>query len=124
MTVLYDIDLEHNVVFIGAYGAISIEDIEAAIKEIEVHTDFSKKMACLIDVREIKRAFFVREMDRLLYLLASEAANFVHRYAFIFASDIVLGVGRNFPEKARKIGVDLEVFNDNASAENWLKEVA
>ena len=108
----------------GAYGIISVADIAAAINEIELQLNFSDKMTMVIEVREIKRAFFVREMDRLIDLLANEAGRFVSRYAFVVSTDIVQGVGRRFPIKARLKGLELEVFKDYVSAASWLKVVA
>lgn len=124
MTIRYDIDRKKNVIFMGAYGIISVADIAAAINEIELQLNFSDKMSMLIEVREIKRAFFVREMDRLIDLLANEAGRFVSRYAFVVSTDIVQGVGRRFPIKARLKGLELEVFKDYVSAASWLKVVA
>jgi len=105
----------------GAYGAISVADIASAITDIESHPEVSDKMTLVIELREIKRAFFVREMDRLIALLANDAARFVSRYAFVVSRDTMMGVGRRFAIKARRKGLKLEVFNDYASAASWLK---
>lgn len=124
MTIRYDIDLKKNVIFMGAYGAISVQDLAVAIAEIESHADVIGKMTLVLDLREIKRAFIVREMDRLIDLLVREAERFVGNYAFIVSLDTMHGVGRRFALKALRKGLRLEVFNDYADAAKWLKMVA
>ena len=44
-------------------------------------------MTLVLDLREIKRAFIVREMDRLIDLLASQADSFICNVAFIVSID-------------------------------------
>lgn len=124
MTIRYDIDLKKNVIFLAAYGAIGVADIAEAIEELEASIDTSKPMTMVIELREIKRAFFVREMDRLIELLANEAGRFVSCFAFIVSRDTMHGVGRRFAIKAARKGLQLEVFNDYADAAKWLRMVA
>jgi hypothetical protein len=81
-------------------------------------------MTMVLELREIKRAFFVREMDRLITLLANEAGRFVSCFAFIVSRDTMMGVGRRFAIKAARRGVQLEVFNDYADAAKWLRMVS
>ena len=121
MTIRYDIDLKKNVIFMGAYGAIGVLDLAEVIADIESHPDVAGEMTLVLDLREIKRAFIVRELDSLINLLASEARRFVSNYAFIVSIDTMHGVGRRFALKAARKGLRLEVFNDYADAEKWLK---
>ncbi|MBT3708235.1 MAG: hypothetical protein HOG19_02255 [Gammaproteobacteria bacterium] len=123
MAIRYDIDARKNVIFMAAYGAISVADIASSIVDIEAHPKLRKNMTLVIELREIKRAFFVREMDRLMALLANEAARFVGRYAFVVSRDTMHGVGRRFAVKAARKGLQLEVFNDYADAAKWLRMV-
>jgi hypothetical protein len=124
MTIRYDIDLKKNVIFMGAYGAISVQDLAASIAEIESQPGVRGRMTLVLDLREIKRAFIVREMERLIDLLASEAERFVSKYAFIVSLDTMHGIGRRFALKAARKKLRLEVFNDYSEAVNWLKVVA
>ena len=124
MTIRYDIDLKKKIIFMGAYGAISVQDLAVSIAEIESHPDVSGRMRLVLDLREIKRAFIVREMERLIDLLASKAEGMISSYAFIVSLDTMHGVGHRFALKAARKGVRLEVFNDYADAANWLKLVA
>lgn len=124
MTIRYDIDLKKNVIFVGAYGAISVHDLAVTIAEIESKPNVTGKMTLVIDLREIKRAFFVREMDRLIDLLANEAERFISNYAFIVSLDTMHGVGRRFALKAARKRLKLKVFNDYADAVKWLRMVA
>jgi hypothetical protein len=121
MTIRYDIDLKKNVIFMGAYGVIGVSDLAEVIADIESHPDVAGEMTLVLDLREIKRAFIVRELDSLINLLASEAKRFVSNYAFIVSIDTMNGVGRRFALKAVRKGLRLEVFNDYADAEKWLK---
>lgn len=124
MAIRYDIDLKKNVIFMAAYGAISVGDIANAIDDVESSAGTSTPMTMVIELREIKRAFFVREMDRLIELLAGEAGRFVSCFAFIVSRDTMHGVGRRFAIKAACKGLQLEVFNDYADAAKWLRMVA
>jgi len=124
MTIRYDIDLRKNIIFMGAYGAISVQDLAASFAEIESQAGVSEGMTLVLDLREIKRAFIVREMDRLIDLMARQAECFVSSFAFIVSIDTMNGVGRRFALKAARKRVRLEVFNDYADAANWLKVVA
>ena len=124
MTIRYDIDLKKNVIFMAAYGAIGVADIAQAIEELESSVESAKPMTMVIELREIKRAFFVREMDRLITLLSNEAGRFVSCFAFIVSRDTMMGVGKKFAIRAARKGLKLEVFNDYADAAKWLRMVA
>lgn len=124
MTIRYDVDLKKNVIFMGAYGAISVADLAASIAEIEAQPEVPDTMTLVLDLREIKRAFIVREMDRLIDLLASQSKSFISSHAFIVSLDTMHGVGRRFALKAARKRLRLEVFNDYSDAVNWLKVVA
>lgn len=124
MTIRYDIDLKKNVIFMAAYGAIGVADIAQAIEELESSVESAKPMTMVIELREIKRAFFVREMDRLITLLSNEAGRFVSCFAFIVSRDTMMGVGKKFAIRAARKGLQLEVFNDYADAAKWLRMVA
>lgn len=124
MAIRYDIDLRKKIIFMGAYGAISVQDLAVALADIEQQTDVTTKMTLVLDLREIKRAFIVREMDRLIDLLAKEAERFVGNYAFIVSVDTMHGVGHRFAIKALRKGLRLEVFNDYADATKWLRMVS
>lgn len=124
MTIRYDIDLKKNVIFMAAYGAIGVADIAQAIEELESSVESDKPMTMVIELREIKRAFFVREMDRLITLLSNEAGRFVSCFAFIVSRDTMMGVGKKFAIRAARKGLQLEVFNDYADAAKWLRMVA
>lgn len=121
MTIRYDIDQKKNVIFMGAYGAISVSDLAVQFAEIEARPDVTGAMTLVLDLREIKRAFIVREMDRLIDLLACQAETFICNFAFIVSIDTMHGVGRKFAFKAARKKVRLEVFNDYTDAANWLK---
>lgn len=122
MTIRYDIDLKQNVVFMGAYGAISVADLAVAMDEIEALPEIEGHLILVLDLREIKRAFIVREMDRLIDLLTSKA-DLLSSQAFIVSLDTMHGVGRNFALKALRKKLHLEVFNDYTAAVNWLKKL-
>ena len=124
MTIRYDIDLKKNVIFMAAYGAIGVADIAQAIEELESSVESAKPMTMVIELREIKRAFFVREMDRLITWLSNEAGRFVSCFAFIVSRDTMMGVGKKFAIRAARKGLQLEVFNDYADAAKWLRMVA
>jgi len=124
MTIRYDVDLKKKVIFMGAYGAISVSDLAASIAEIECQPEVSDSMTLVLDLREIKRAFIVREMDRLIDLLSNQAQSFISNQAFIVSLDTMHGVGRRFALKAARKRLRLEVFNDYTDAVNWLKVVA
>lgn len=124
MTIRYDIDLKKNVIFMAAYGAIGVADIAQAIEELESSVESAKPMTMVIELREIKRAFFVREMDRLITLLSNEAGRFVSCFAFIVSRDTMMGIGKKFAIRAARKGLQLEVFNDYADAAKWLRMVA
>lgn len=123
MTIRYDIDLKQNVIFMGAYGAISVADLEAAIDEIEALPDRDGRLILVLDLREIKRAFIVRETDRLIDLLASKV-HLLSCQAFIVSLDTMHGVGRNFALKALRKKLRLDVFNDYTAAVHWLKKLS
>lgn len=124
MTIRYDVDLKKKVIFMGAYGAISVSDLAAAIADIEAHPEVTDSMTLVLDLHEIKRAFIVREMDRLIALFAEQAESFISCYAFIVSIDVMHGVGRRFAIRAARKNVQLEVFNDYSDAIQWLKVVA
>ena len=124
MTVRYDIDLKKNIIFMGAYGAIGVSDLASSFSEIASHPDVSGSMTLVLDLREIKRAFIVREMDSLIDLLANETERFVSKYAFIVSLDTMHGVGRRFALKAARKRLKLEVFNEYTDAVKWLRMVA
>lgn len=122
MAIDYDIDQSNNVVFIRTYDVINIDDIKRTIEDVQADPHCTGNMSVLIDAREIRRAFFVREMDNLVSVLAGETAGFVERYSFIVTSNIALGVGRRFHFKALRAGLKLSIFRDHASALKWIKE--
>lgn len=123
MAIDYDIDQEKNVVFIRTYDVINIEDIKRTLMDVLADSHCTDNMSVLIDARELRRAFFVREMDNLVTVLAGESAGFVESYSFIVNSNIALGVlGRRFHFKALRAGLKLSIFRDHASALKWIKE--
>lgn len=123
MAIDYDIDQKNNIVFVRIYDVISISDIKATLAEVQNDPYFAGTMSALIDAREIRRAFFVREMDALVAVLAGQSAAFVERYAFIVESDIAMSVGRKFHFKALRAGLKLAIFRDHAAALGWFRKV-
>jgi len=123
MAIDYDIDQKSNIVFVRIYDVINIDDIRETLAEVRRDPHFSDIMAALIDAREIRRAFFVREMDALVEVLAGQSAAFVEHYAFIVASDIAMGIGRRFHFKALRAGLKLAIFRDHSAALSWFRSI-
>ena len=116
MAIDYDIDPVDKVVFIRIYGIIALDDIRAVIDDIRHDARFARKMSALVDARELRRAFFVRETDGLIKLFSDKKSRFIKNYAFIVANDLVSGVGRRFLVRARRSGLNMSVFGDYVSA--------
>lgn len=119
MAIDFDIDRTTNIVLVRIYDVINIQDISKALENVQKDTNTLPGMAALIDAREIRRAFFVREMDALIQVLAGPSAAFLHEYAFVVTPDVAMDVGKKFLLKARRAGLKLEVFRDHASALSW-----
>lgn len=119
MAIDYDIDPEKNIVFVRIYDAINIEDIKEAFAKIQSDAQSAEGMTALVDAREVRRAFFIREMNSLLEVLASRPAGFVERYGFIVASNVAFGLGRRFHFKALRSGLKLAIFRDLGAALEW-----
>ncbi|MCB1661991.1 MAG: hypothetical protein H6995_00905 [Pseudomonadales bacterium] len=124
MAISYDIDPKSNIVFVRIYDVINIRDIKETLDEVQNDPNVASKITALIDAREIRRAFFVREMDALVEVFAGQTAAFVERYAFIIGNDIAMGVGRKFHIKAMRAGLKLAIFRDHAAALGWFRKEA
>ena len=120
MSIEYDIDQSNRIVHVLITDSFSIADVENTLVAIQDEFNFTKNVAALIDAREMRRAFFVREGDNLIRVLASRAARYVGSYAFIVAQDFAPQAGRKFLVKARRHGINLRLFRDHASALKWL----
>lgn len=122
MAIDFDIDRQSGIVAIRTFNVISIDDIERVIQDIQQHPDKTDGMSVVIDAREVKRAFFVREMDSLVAIFAAQAARFVDRYAFVVTNELTLGLSRRFHYRAVRAGLNISVFPDHSSALSWVKQ--
>ncbi len=122
MPIEFDIDEHSRVVSIHSFDVIGIEDIEQVIVDIRQHPDSTDGMSVVIDLRETRRAFFVREMDALIAIMATQAARFVDRYAFVVSTELAIGLSRRFHFRAVRAGLNISVFPDYSSALSWIKK--
>jgi hypothetical protein len=121
MAIAYDIDQANRIVHVLITSSISIADIEDTFTAIQADRQFTKSAAILIDAREMRRAFFVRESGNLVQVLASQASHIVGSYAFIVGQDFDPHAGRRFLIQARREGINLQLFRDHSAALKWLQ---
>ena len=123
MAIEYDIDPDNGIAYVRIYDAINIQDIKETFERVKRDAYCPARISALIDAREVRRAFFIREMDALLKVLAAPSAEFVDRYAFVVASNIALSVGRSFHFRAHRAGIKLSIFRDHAAALTWFRTI-
>ena len=121
MSISYDIDNANRIVFVSIPDTIAIDDIERLIHSLRKQLRFVKNLAMLIDARELKRAFLVREGGSLLNLITLQPTRLVCRYALVVNQDFTPGFSRKFLIKAKRQGIRMKTFKDHASALAWLK---
>jgi len=121
MAIAYDIDQANQIVHVLISDSFSIADIEDTFTAIQADRQFASSAAVLIDAREMRRAFFVREGANLVQVLASQASHIVGCYAFIIGQDFDPHAGRRFLIQARRAGINLQLFRDHASALKWVQ---
>ncbi len=121
MAIAYDIDQANRIVHVLITDSISIADIEDTFTAIQADRQFTKSAAVLIDAREMRRAFFVRESGNLVHTLGSLKASFISCYAFVVGQDYDPRAGRRFLIQARREGINLQLFRDPGAALKWLQ---
>ena len=121
MPLEYDIDPVDHLVYVRIEGVIAISDIASLIEKVRQDVHFSHRMIALIDARELKRAFFVRETENLIQLMLSKQARYITQYAFIVAGNLVSGVGKRFLVRARRSGLKVSIYGDYDTALQQLR---
>ncbi len=121
MSIAYDLDRANRIVHVLITDSISIADVEASFVAIKADLRGVTHVSAVIDARELRRAFFVREGANLARALASKPAHFIRRYAFIIGQDFAPRAGRRFLVQARRAGINLKLFRDHATALEWLQ---
>jgi len=116
MPLEYDIDPVDHLVQVRIHGTIAIDDIARLLDKIRQEMHLSHRAVAIIDARELKRAFFIRETDNLIQLMLSKQARYIREYAFIIAGDLVTRVGKRFLLRARRAGLKLSIYGDQISA--------
>jgi len=122
MPLEYDIDPVDHLLQVRIHGPVTLGEISDLLDQIRKDVHFSHLVAAIIDARELKRAFFIRETDNLIQLMLGKQARYIREYAFIIAGNLVTRVGKRFLVRARRSGLKVSIYGDQISAMDQLRD--
>ncbi len=114
-------DGEKEFLLVAVNGPLTLDEFEAALKDITRSDQFPPNTKAIWDMREMDLSDIDRSSEeRMIDIRKKHPERSSARLAFVFADDHGFVMGRMYDALAFKLSTQRRIFNSYTEAEDWL----